>query len=173
VIGTFFVLYVAGYTLNMTLLALSLSIGLLIDDAVVVGEHLQAPERGKAPREAALDGTRRSPSWCWPPPPPWSRSSCWPPSSRAWWSVLPSVRYHGDRGGGAVAVRGLHAGPHVVLRFSKSLTEKHDESFAGSNGVPGFFAGLDANYRGRWAGHAPQAGGGVLALLSLGRDGLR
>ena len=37
VIGTFFVMYVFGYTLNqMTLLALSLAIGLLIDDAVVV-----------------------------------------------------------------------------------------------------------------------------------------
>src|SRR5205814_7282738 len=37
IIGTFFFVYLFGYTLNMmTLLALSLSIGLLIDDAVVV-----------------------------------------------------------------------------------------------------------------------------------------
>jgi hydrophobic/amphiphilic exporter-1 (mainly G- bacteria), HAE1 family len=60
VIGTFFVIYLAGYTLNMmTLLALSLSIGLLIDDAVVVRENIfKHLERGKPPMKAALDGTK-------------------------------------------------------------------------------------------------------------------
>ena len=60
VIGTFFVMYLLGYTLNMmTLLGLSLAIGLLIDDAVVVRENIfKHLERGKPPREAALDGTR-------------------------------------------------------------------------------------------------------------------
>jgi multidrug efflux pump subunit AcrB len=59
VIGTFFVMYVLGYTLNMmTLLAMSLAIGLLIDDAVVVRENIfKHLERGKNPRQAALDGT--------------------------------------------------------------------------------------------------------------------
>jgi HAE1 family hydrophobic/amphiphilic exporter-1 len=59
VIGTFFVMYVLGYTLNMmTLLAMSLSIGLLIDDAVVVRENIfKHLERGKPARQAALDGT--------------------------------------------------------------------------------------------------------------------
>jgi HAE1 family hydrophobic/amphiphilic exporter-1 len=60
VIGTFFVMYVLGYTLNMmTLLAMSLSIGLLIDDAVVVRENIfKHLERGKPPMQAALDGTK-------------------------------------------------------------------------------------------------------------------
>ncbi|HTA93051.1 MAG TPA: efflux RND transporter permease subunit [Polyangiaceae bacterium] len=60
VIGTFFVMYWLGYTLNMmTLLGLSLAIGLLIDDAVVVRENIfKHLERGKSPREAALEGTK-------------------------------------------------------------------------------------------------------------------
>ena len=60
IIGSFFVIYLAGYTLNMmTLLALSLSIGLLIDDAVVVRENIfKHLERGRPPLQAALEGTR-------------------------------------------------------------------------------------------------------------------
>ena len=60
VIGTFFVMYVLGYTLNMmTLLGLSLAIGLLIDDAVVVRENIfKHLERGADPFTAALEGTR-------------------------------------------------------------------------------------------------------------------
>ena len=59
VIGTFFVMFVLGYTLNqMTLLALSLAIGLLIDDAVVVREAItHRLDRGEAPAEAASKGT--------------------------------------------------------------------------------------------------------------------
>ena len=60
VIGTFFFMYVLGYSLNMmTLLGLSLAIGLLIDDAVVVRENIfKHLEMGKEPRAAALDGTQ-------------------------------------------------------------------------------------------------------------------
>jgi HAE1 family hydrophobic/amphiphilic exporter-1 len=59
-IGTFMVMQVFGFTINMlTLMALSLSVGLLIDDAIVVREnivrHLQI---GKTPYNAAMDGTR-------------------------------------------------------------------------------------------------------------------
>ena len=59
VIATFFLMYVLGFTLNMmTLLGLSLAIGLLIDDAVVVRENIfKHLERGEPPREAALRGT--------------------------------------------------------------------------------------------------------------------
>jgi hydrophobe/amphiphile efflux-1 (HAE1) family protein len=59
VIGTFFAMYALDYTLNMmTLLGLSLAIGLLIDDAVVVRENIfKHIERGKSPMQAALDGT--------------------------------------------------------------------------------------------------------------------
>ena len=60
VIGTFFVMYLLKYSLNMmTLLGLSLAIGLLIDDAVVVRENIfKHLERGKPPMQAALDGTK-------------------------------------------------------------------------------------------------------------------
>jgi hydrophobic/amphiphilic exporter-1 (mainly G- bacteria), HAE1 family len=60
VIATFFVMYVLNFSLNMmTLLALSLAIGLLIDDAVVVRENIQKHlERGEDPRKAALEGTK-------------------------------------------------------------------------------------------------------------------
>src|SRR5262249_15409159 len=60
VVSTFFVMYLLGFTLNMmTLLALSLAIGLLIDDAVVVRENISKHlERGVDPREAALRGTK-------------------------------------------------------------------------------------------------------------------
>ncbi len=60
VIATFFVMYVLKFTLNMmTLLALSLAIGLLIDDAVVVRENITKHlERGVPPREAAEKGTQ-------------------------------------------------------------------------------------------------------------------
>ena len=59
VISSFFLMYVLGFTLNMmTLLALSLAIGLLIDDAVVVRENISKHlERGVPPMKAALDGT--------------------------------------------------------------------------------------------------------------------
>jgi HAE1 family hydrophobic/amphiphilic exporter-1 len=60
VIGTFFVMYALDYTLNqMTLLALSLAIGLLIDDAVVVREAItHRLEQGEDPVSAASKGTR-------------------------------------------------------------------------------------------------------------------
>jgi hydrophobe/amphiphile efflux-1 (HAE1) family protein len=60
VIATFFLMYVLKFTLNMmTLLGLSLAIGLLIDDAVVVRENITKHlERGVPPREAAIKGTQ-------------------------------------------------------------------------------------------------------------------
>ncbi len=60
VISTFFLMYVLGFSLNMmTLLALSLAIGLLIDDAVVVRENIAKHlERGEDPKTAALNGTK-------------------------------------------------------------------------------------------------------------------
>ena len=59
VIGTFAVIHALGFTLNtMTLLALSLAIGILIDDAIVVRENITRHlAMGKSHRRAALDGT--------------------------------------------------------------------------------------------------------------------
>ncbi len=57
-VTTFIGMYVFGYTLNlMTLLALSLVIGVLVDDSIVVLENIYRHlERGEQPRDAALAG---------------------------------------------------------------------------------------------------------------------
>ena len=59
VIATFFFMYAIGFTINMmTLMALSLVIGILIDDAVVVRESIfRHMEHGEDPFEAARKGT--------------------------------------------------------------------------------------------------------------------
>jgi hydrophobe/amphiphile efflux-1 (HAE1) family protein len=59
VISTFFFMWVAGFTINMmTLMALSLVIGILIDDAVVVRENIfRHLEHGEDPVTAARNGT--------------------------------------------------------------------------------------------------------------------
>jgi HAE1 family hydrophobic/amphiphilic exporter-1 len=59
-IGTFLFVYALGFTLNMlTLMALSLSVGLLIDDAIVVRENIvRHVALGSDHRTAALEGTR-------------------------------------------------------------------------------------------------------------------
>src|SRR3989449_4221006 len=59
-IGTFAVMKVFGFTLNnMTLLALSLATGIVIDDAIVVLENIfrYVEEKGVSPREAAAEAT--------------------------------------------------------------------------------------------------------------------
>ena len=60
IIGTFLFMYMFGFTLNMiTLMALSLCVGLLIDDAIVVRENIvRHVQMGKSPYQAALDGTQ-------------------------------------------------------------------------------------------------------------------
>ena len=59
IIGTMIALNVLGFTLNMmTLLALSLAVGILIDDAIVVRENITRHlHMGKSHRQAAFDGT--------------------------------------------------------------------------------------------------------------------
>lgn len=59
IIGTMVALNVLGFTLNMmTLLALSLAVGILIDDAIVVRENITRHlHMGKSHRQAAFDGT--------------------------------------------------------------------------------------------------------------------
>lgn len=59
VIGTLAAVWAAGFTLNkLTLMALSLAIGILIDDAIVVRENItRHAAMGKGHRRAALDGT--------------------------------------------------------------------------------------------------------------------
>jgi HAE1 family hydrophobic/amphiphilic exporter-1 len=58
VIGTFAAMSVLGYSLNnLTLMALTLSVGFVVDDAIVVLENiLRHVEKGERPRDAALRG---------------------------------------------------------------------------------------------------------------------
>ncbi|MBU3648418.1 MAG: efflux RND transporter permease subunit, partial [Limnohabitans sp.] len=60
IIGTFLFMYMFGFTINMiTLMALSLCVGLLIDDAIVVRENIvRHVQMGKPPYQAAMDGTQ-------------------------------------------------------------------------------------------------------------------
>lgn len=59
-IGTFLFMHAFGFSINMvTLMALSLCVGLLIDDAIVVRENIvRHVQMGKPPYQAALDGTQ-------------------------------------------------------------------------------------------------------------------
>jgi HAE1 family hydrophobic/amphiphilic exporter-1 len=59
-IGTFLFMNLFGFTINMvTLMALSLCVGLLIDDAIVVRENIvRHVQMGKGPYTAALEGTQ-------------------------------------------------------------------------------------------------------------------
>ncbi len=57
-IGAFFVMYAAGFSINvLTLLGLVLAIGLVVDDAIVVIENIYTKiEKGMPPMEAATKG---------------------------------------------------------------------------------------------------------------------
>ena len=60
IVATFTVMYMAGFTLNlMSLLALSLVVGILVDDAIVVIENIyRHMEKGKSAIQASYDGVR-------------------------------------------------------------------------------------------------------------------
>ena len=59
-IGSFFIMYLAGYTINvLTLLAIVLAIGIVVDDAIVVMENIYVKvEQGMNPVEAGLKGSK-------------------------------------------------------------------------------------------------------------------
>jgi multidrug efflux pump len=59
-IGAFFIMYLAGFSINiLTLLAIVLATGLVVDDGIVVTENIfKKIEQGLRPREAAIEGSR-------------------------------------------------------------------------------------------------------------------
>ncbi len=61
IIPAFIVMYALGYSLNMmSLMALSLVVGILVDDSIVVIENMfRHMEKGKDKRQAALDGCKQ------------------------------------------------------------------------------------------------------------------
>ena len=62
-VGTFAVMYMLGYSLNnLTLMALTISTGFVVDDAIVMIENIMRyVEEGEAPLQAALQG--RGANW--------------------------------------------------------------------------------------------------------------
>lgn len=59
-IGAFFVMYVAGFSINvLTMLAVVLSVGLVVDDAIVMTENIYIRiERGMKPFDAGIEGAK-------------------------------------------------------------------------------------------------------------------
>ena len=59
-VGSFFIMYLAGFTINvLTLLAIVLAIGIVVDDAIVVMENIYVKvESGMTPLEAGLKGSK-------------------------------------------------------------------------------------------------------------------
>ena len=59
-IGAFFVMYVAGFSINvLTMLAVVLSVGLVVDDAIVMTENIYIRiEQGMKPFEAGIEGAK-------------------------------------------------------------------------------------------------------------------
>ena len=63
IVGTFGVMYLLGYSLNnLTLMALTISTGFVVDDAIVMIENISPISRGEPPLDAALKGSSRSAS---------------------------------------------------------------------------------------------------------------
>ncbi|MDR1332292.1 MAG: efflux RND transporter permease subunit [Tannerella sp.] len=59
-VGAFFVMYLAGFSINvLTMLAVVLSVGLVVDDAIVVAENIYVRiEKGMTPKEAGIEGSK-------------------------------------------------------------------------------------------------------------------
>ena len=59
-IGAFFIMYLAGFSINvLSMLAIVLSVGLVVDDAIVMTENIYTRiERGMKPIEAGIEGAK-------------------------------------------------------------------------------------------------------------------
>ena len=59
-IGAFFVMYLAGFSINvLSMLAIVLSVGLVVDDAIVMTENIYIRiEKGMTPKEAGIEGSK-------------------------------------------------------------------------------------------------------------------
>lgn len=59
-IGAFFIMYIFGFSINvLTMLAIVLSVGLVVDDAIVVSENIYLRiEKGAKPIQAGIEGSR-------------------------------------------------------------------------------------------------------------------
>ena len=60
IIGAFFVMYIMGFSINvLSMLAVVLSVGLVVDDAIVMSENIyNRIEKGMSPMQAGIDGSK-------------------------------------------------------------------------------------------------------------------
>lgn len=59
-VGAFFIMYLAGFSINvLSMLAIVLSVGLVVDDAIVMTENIYIRiERGMSPKESGIEGSK-------------------------------------------------------------------------------------------------------------------
>jgi multidrug efflux pump len=59
-VGAFFVMYIAGFSINvLSMLAIVLAIGLVVDDAIIMTENIYIRiEKGMSPKQAGIEGAR-------------------------------------------------------------------------------------------------------------------
>ncbi len=59
-VGAFFIMYIAGFSINvLSMLAIVLSVGLVVDDAIVMTENIYIRiERGMRPKAAGIEGAK-------------------------------------------------------------------------------------------------------------------
>ena len=59
-VGAFFIMYIAGFTINvLSMLAVVLAVGLVVDDAIIMAENIYVRiERGISPKEAGIEGSK-------------------------------------------------------------------------------------------------------------------
>jgi multidrug efflux pump len=59
-VGAFFIMYIAGFSINvLSMLAVVLAVGLVVDDAIVVAENIYLKiEKGMPPRKAGIEGSK-------------------------------------------------------------------------------------------------------------------
>lgn len=59
-IGSFFIMYLAGFSINvLSMLAIVLAVGLVVDDAIVMAENIYVRiEKGMNPKEAGIEGAK-------------------------------------------------------------------------------------------------------------------
>ncbi|MDR3340431.1 MAG: efflux RND transporter permease subunit [Candidatus Symbiothrix sp.] len=59
-VGSFFIMYVAGFSINvLSMLAVVLAVGLVVDDAIVMAENIYVRiENGESPKAAGIEGAK-------------------------------------------------------------------------------------------------------------------
>jgi len=59
-VGAFFIMYIAGFSINvLSMLAVVLAVGLVVDDAIIVTENIYVRiEKGMNPKEAGIEGSK-------------------------------------------------------------------------------------------------------------------